>query len=227
MTQQAVNAERLPEAVSRAALARARLYGILDTGYAAAADFPHLTEALLRGGVGILQIRAKGEPAETIMALARAVHPLTRAAGVPLIINDFPEVAAATGAEGVHVGQEDLPLAEARRLAGAGVLVGRSTHSLSQAETAVAEGADYIGFGPLWTTPTKPGRPAIGLQDIAEVHRRVGVPIFCIGGIKRENVAEVIAAGGRRAVIVSGLLQASDPAAYAQAVLAHFGPANG
>jgi thiamine-phosphate pyrophosphorylase len=103
----------------------------------------------------------------------------------------------------------------ARAAAGSGKLVGRSTHSLAQARAARAEGADYLGFGPLFATPTKPDYPAIGLEDIAQAHAEVpDRPIFCIGGIKLENLAEVIAAGARRVVIVSGILLAPDVAAY-------------
>ncbi len=211
---------RLPLETSRAALAAARLYGILDTGYAKGENFPALAEELIRGGVGVLQIRAKGHPPEAIAALVRAVHPVTFAAGVPLFVNDFPELAATAGGEGVHVGQEDGPLDAARALAGPDALVGRSTHSLAQAEAAQAEGADYLGFGPLFATPTKPGRPAIGLEDIAEVHRRVPRPIFCIGGVKKENTPALIAAGARRVVIVSGLLLAADRTGYAREVVA-------
>jgi thiamine-phosphate pyrophosphorylase len=97
-------------------------------------------------------------------------------------------------------------------------LIGKSTHSVSQARDAAAEGADYIGFGPIFATPTKPGRPAVGLEDIAEAHRAVQIPIFCIGGIKLENLSDVIEAGARRVVIVSGLLKAADIPSYCKDV---------
>jgi len=201
--------------------ARARLYGILDTGYLAPADFPQAARELIAGGAGILQIRAKRESAGVIEALARGVHPLTRAAGVPLILNDFAEIAAAVGCEGVHVGQDDESVARARATVGSGRIVGKSTHSLAQAVAAQAEGADYIGFGPLFATPTKPGRPAIGLADIAGVHRLVRLPIFCIGGIKLATLAGVRAAGARRVVMVSEMLGAPDRTAYAARVAAY------
>jgi thiamine-phosphate pyrophosphorylase len=196
-------------------LAACRLYGILDLGYVAAADAVEIGRRLLAGGVDILQIRAKEAAPALIARLATELRPLARAAGVPLIINDFPALAAA-GADGVHIGQDDGPIADARAAAGPGKLVGRSTHSLAQACAARAEGADYLGFGPLFATPTKPAYPAIGLAEIARVHAAVpDRPIFCIGGIKIENLAEVIAAGARRVVIVSGLLQAVDVTSYA------------
>ncbi|MEP6955687.1 MAG: thiamine phosphate synthase, partial [Chthoniobacterales bacterium] len=125
--------------------------------------------------------------------------------------------ARAVGAEGVHVGQDDLAIAEARELAGGECFVGRSTHSVAQAQQAKAEGADYIGFGPLFATPTKPDYIPIGLEEVEHVHQLVTLPIFCIGGIKLANLPQVIAAGARRVVIVSGLLGAADIAQYARA----------
>ena len=198
-------------------LAACRLYGILDLGYVGAADALEIARRMIAGGVNILQIRAKQAPPAVIARLASELRPLARAAGVPLIVNDFPALAAAAGADGVHIGQDDGPIAAARAAAGvAGKWVGRSTHSVAQACAARAEGADYLGFGPLFATPTKPDYPAIGLAEIARVHFEVpDRPIFCIGGIKLENLPEVIAAGARRVVIVSGLLQAPDVTAYA------------
>ncbi len=192
------------------ALADARLYGIVDLGYVPAGTASLAAKKLLEGGVDLLQLRAKGAPKSLVAALAVDIHALTRPLGVPLIINDYPELLREIPAEGAHVGQDDMSVAEARAAAGRPVLIGRSTHGLLQARVAVQEGADYIGFGPLFATPTKPGRPAIGLQDIAAVHEEISLPIFCIGGIKNGNLSEVIAAGARRVVIVSGWLQAGD-----------------
>jgi thiamine-phosphate pyrophosphorylase len=209
------------------ALAACHLYGILDTGYLAARNLETVAKAMLEGGVEILQLRAKDYDEEDIQTLAEALVPIAEKAGVPFIINDFPEIVPAVGAHGAHVGQDDRPIADARWRAGralAGevppVLIGKSTHSLEQAVAAQAEGADYIGFGPLFATPTKPGRPAIGLQDIVRVHELVTIPIFCIGGIKLENLPEIIAAGARRVVIVSGILQAPDIVKYCHAARA-------
>ena len=192
------------------ALADARLYGIVDLGYVPAGTASLAAKKLLEGGVDLLQLRAKGAPKSLVARLAEEIHALTRPLGVPLILNDYPELLREVPAEGAHVGQDDMSVAEARAAAGRPVIIGKSTHSLVQARAAVEEGADYIGFGPLFATPTKPGRPAIGLQDIAAVHEEVSLPIFCIGGIKNGNLLEVIAAGARRVVIVSGWLQAGD-----------------
>ncbi|MCX6876107.1 MAG: thiamine phosphate synthase [Verrucomicrobia bacterium] len=188
------------------------LYCILDLGYVQATAAEEVTAALLAGGADLLQLRAKSQPLAVIESVARRVLPLCRAAGVPFILNDHPALAAALGADGVHLGQDDGSLTETRALIGHGLLVGRSTHSLAQARAALAEGFDYIGFGPLYPTPTKAGRPAIGLGDIAMMERDVGakIPAFCIGGIHPGNLPQVLAAGARRIVMVSALLQAAD-----------------
>jgi len=192
------------------AIREARLYGILDLGYVAPERALETASRMLKGGVGILQLRAKKLTPVDILSLGREVSAVCRERGVPFILNDHPDLVKETGASGVHVGQDDMPVAEARRLAGSGAIVGKSTHSLAQAEAGWREGADYIGFGPLFATPTKPDYAEIGLLDIAEAHRRVPIPIFCIGGIKLENLPVVLAAGARRAVIVSGILQTAD-----------------
>ncbi|MDQ6623173.1 MAG: thiamine phosphate synthase [Verrucomicrobiota bacterium] len=200
-----------------AQLAAARLYGIVDLGYVRAPDAPRLAAEMLSGGVDLIQLRAKNHSLGEIEDLGRALHALTAEAQVPLIINDHPQIAATIGAEGVHVGQDDLSVAEARRSAGTDCFIGKSTHSVAQARAAAAEGAEYIGFGPLFATPTKPDYIPIGLDDVRAVHAHVRLPIFCIGGIKLDNLADVIAAGAQRVVIVSGLLQAADLAEYARA----------
>ena len=192
------------------ALADARLYGIVDLGYVTADAAPRAAEKLLEGGADILQLRAKGVPKAAVAALAQEIHALTSPLGVPLILNDYPELLRDVPAEGAHVGQDDMSVAEARAAAGRPVVIGKSTHSLTQARAAAEEGADYIGFGPLFATPTKPGRPAIGLEDIRTAYSEVKIPIFCIGGIKQENLAQVRGAGAQRIVIVSGWLQADD-----------------
>ncbi len=205
--------------------ADARLYGIVDLGYVAADQAVEAAGQLLAGGVDVLQLRAKQASLSEIAGLARAIHALSLAAGVPLIINDHPDMLREVPAEGVHVGQDDMTVAGARAAAGRACLVGKSTHSLAQAEAAAEEGADYIGFGPLFATPTKPGRPAIGLAAIAAVHRLVDIPVFCIGGIKLSNLPEVLAAGAKRIVIVSGWLAAEDVAGAVRAARANFAPA--
>jgi thiamine-phosphate pyrophosphorylase len=193
----------------------ARLYAILDLGYVAESNAESKTRDLIAGGADLLQLRAKGFERETISRVARSLMPICREAGVPFILNDFADLAAELGADGVHIGQDDGSLQSAREIIGEGKIIGRSTHSLAQARAAYNEGFDYIGFGPLFPTPTKQGRPGIGTEDIAVMEAEVGchIPAFCIGGIKRDNLEQVIAAGAKRVVIVSDLLLAEDTAA--------------
>lgn len=195
-----------------------RLYGIVDLGYVRPDAVVSMTRALVEGGVDILQLRAKNLSPEEVETLARQMHSITRDGGVPLVINDHPKVAAAVGSEGVHIGQDDGAIVETRAMVGSACFVGRSTHGLAQAMTAMAEGADYIGFGPLYATGTKPNYTPIGLHDIAEVDRFATVPVFCIGGVNLQTLPAVVAAGARRVVIVSALLQAADARAYIRSV---------
>jgi len=192
------------------------LYGIVDLGYLAPERLLPVAREMLRGGVDVMQLRAKGHSPAELERWARELLPPCRDAGVPLFVNDSPEAAAAAGADGVHVGQDDASMDAVRAVVGETFLVGRSTHSLEQAAAAAADPrTDCIGFGPLFATPTKPDYAPIGTREIAEVHRRhPGLPIFCIGGIKKERLPELVAAGARRVVIVSGILQAPDMAAY-------------
>ncbi|MES2658243.1 MAG: thiamine phosphate synthase [Verrucomicrobiota bacterium] len=230
-------------------LNEARLYCILDLGYTPESRAEEVTASLLAGGADILQLRAKGHDPTTIRRVAEKLLPLCRAAGIPFILNDHPALAAAIDADGVHIGQDDGSLADARRAIESerGIhsgfhsfihssssipdpqspispprpfLIGRSTHSLDQARAALAEGFDYIGFGPLFPTPTKAGRPAIGLHDISVMEREVGskIPAFCIGGITPESLPQVLTAGARRVVVVSALLQAQDIQAATHAI---------
>lgn len=189
-----------------------KLYAILDLGYVAPADRIATAMKLIAGGADLLQLRAKGCEMAEIRDVAKEILPICRATGVPFIINDFPELAAELDADGVHIGQDDGPLTAARETVGPGKIIGRSTHSIMQARVALDEGFDYIGFGPLFPTPTKLGRPGIGLADVATMQSEVGVkiPAFCIGGIKRANLPEVLESGARRVVIVSDLLTAED-----------------
>jgi len=191
-----------------------KLYGILDLGYVTEERAIFTAAKMLEGGVGLLQLRAKGHPPEGLLGLAKELKALCQTANVPFIVNDHPLLAKACDANGVHVGQDDLSVAETRDLVGPGMMIGKSTHSLAQAIAAIEEEPDYIGFGPLFATATKPDYVPVGLSDIRAAHEAVSLPIFCIGGIKRENLPEVIAAGARRVVIVSGILQAPEIVAY-------------
>jgi thiamine-phosphate pyrophosphorylase len=200
-----------------AKLRAARLYAILDTGYSDPEYWPILASQLIKGGVSIIQLRAKNSSQTEIESWAKKLQPLLAETQTPFVINDYPEIALAVGADICHIGQDDLSVAEARKRSG-GKIIGKSTHSLAQAQDAQEEGADYIGFGPLFATPTKPAYKPIGIADIASMTQLIHIPHFCIGGIKLENVAQLKEAGAQRVVIVSGLLKASDPTHYAEQV---------
>ena len=193
-------------------LSSCRLYGIADMGYTAEHQLISVTEKLLAGGLGILQLRAKNHDPEHIARMGSRLAPLCREYGCLFIINDYPEIALGTGADGVHLGQDDGELAPVRAMLGANAIIGRSTHSPEQALGAFRERADYIGFGPLFPTGTKPGRPAIGLEDIAGVRRQLPeeFPVFCIGGINGNTLPSVLEAGASRVVFVSWLLTHPD-----------------
>lgn len=196
-----------------------RLYGILDLGYVDPENARSVACAMLEGGVEFLQLRAKGITKSDIPAIARPLAALCREQAVPFVLNDHPDLVQEVGADGAHVGQDDMSVAEARTLAGPDKIIGLSTHSLAQARAAVQQSPDYIGFGPLFATPTKPDYTPIGTSDIQAVHESVALPIFCIGGIKRENLTSVLNQGARRVVIVSGILQAPDIPAYCRECL--------
>jgi thiamine-phosphate pyrophosphorylase len=182
----------------------------MDLGYVRPDKVAAVTARLLQGGLDLLQLRAKGSPKTEIVTCAEVMLPLTKAAGVPLILNDYPDLLREVDADGCHVGQEDFGIAEARGLAGRNCIVGKSTHTLAQAQNAEREGADYLGFGPLFATETKPTARAVGLAELQLLHQQVKLPIFCIGGVKLKNLGEIVSAGARRVCIVSDLLLAED-----------------
>lgn len=188
------------------------LYGILDLGYVPREHALDVAGQLLEGGLSILQLRAKNIAQDLIFDLATKLTPLCRQHDCLFIVNDYPEIAKASGADGVHIGQDTSDLASVKRFLGNGKIVGRSTHSPEQALKGWKEGADYIGFGPLFATATKPGRTAIGLGDIRTVRKSLpaGFPMFCIGGINGVTLPAVLEAGAERVVIVSWLLRQPD-----------------
>src|SRR6266568_8745002 len=198
-------------------LLECQLYGIIDLSYVDSADISRVAEAMIKGGVDLIQLRGKRRSVDELVDLAAELHQLTARSFTPLLVNDHAEIARRVPVEGVHVGQDDDSIEVARRKAGRAVVVGKSTHSLGQARAAQREGADYVGFGPIFATPTKPDYVPIGLSDIKQVHFDVTLPIFCIGGIKIDNLEQVIVAGAHRVAIVSGLLKAPGIVEYARA----------
>lgn len=187
-------------------------------------EFLSRVEAALQGGVDVLQLRCKGLEALAYMRFAGRVRELARAAGVPFIINDRPDVALAVAADGVHLGQGDLPPDVARRILPADAIIGRSSHEPADAERALSERASYFAVGPVWETPTKPGRPAAGLEYVRHVTaRNLTLPWFAIGGITLDNVSRVLEAGATRIALVRAVLDAPDPAEAARGFIEALG----
>jgi thiamine-phosphate pyrophosphorylase len=175
-------------------------------------DLEPFLEAAVRGGVDIVQIRDKELGDEELRPVLEHARDVTRRLRVPLVVNDRPDLAADCGADYVHVGQEDMPVDEARRL---NVRVGLSTHTQREIDAA---GADYIAVGPVYSTPTKEGRPAVGLDLVRYAASRVRGPWFAIGGIDASNAGDVVAAGATRLAVVRAIGDAADPEAAARAL---------
>jgi len=200
----------------RTRLADARLYLCTDARRARGDLVPFL-DAVLGAGVDIVQLREKGLEAREELGLLEVFAEACRRHGRLLAVNDRADVALATGADVLHLGQDDLPVSVARQILGPEPLIGRSSHSPAQADGAAGEpGVDYFCAGPVWTTPTKPGRPATGLGLLAHVARLAPArPWFAIGGISLGRLDEVLAAGATRVVVVRAITEADDPAAAA------------
>jgi thiamine-phosphate pyrophosphorylase len=197
----------------RERLRRARLYLVVE-----AAAEPVLGPAL-RGGVDMVQLRDKDAPDELILRAAARFRALCDEHGALFWLNDRPDLARAAGADGVHLGQDDMPVAEAREQLGPDLLIGLSTHSPGQFDAALASEADQLSVGPVWETPTKAGRPAAGLDYVRHAAEHGGdAPWFAIGGIDAGNLSEVIAAGARRVVVVRAIRDAADPEAAARSL---------
>ena len=178
-------------------------------------------DAALEGGVDVVQLRDKALDDEGIVAAAGAFRAAADRVGALFVLNDRPELVAACGADGVHVGQDDLAPAQARALVGPARVIGRSTHAPEQAAAADADpDVDYLAVGPVRATPTKPGRPAAGLAYVAHAAATVAKPWFAIGGLHAGNVHEVLAQGASRVVVVRALTEAEDPGAAARALRA-------
>jgi thiamine-phosphate pyrophosphorylase len=215
------HAERL------AALERASLYFVCD-GRPSGGDPTPLLRAAMRGGAEIIQLREKAPRcAEELISLAEPFRRVADEHAGLFILNDRPDLVAACGADGAHVGHEDMPVAEARAAAGRDALIGLSTHSVAEVDAAcAAQGAerpDQISVGPVWETPTKEGRPATGLELVAHAAGAATIAWFAIGGINPRNVAEVVAAGARRVVVVRAIRDAADPQGAAAGLRAALG----
>jgi thiamine-phosphate pyrophosphorylase len=181
-----------------------------------------LLQSVIEAGVDVVQLRMKDADAAEILEIGDLFRGTCERAGVPLVVNDRPDIALALGADGVHLGQDDLPPSFARDIVGPDVLIGRSTHSAEDIDRARAEHsdgfADYIAVGPIYETPTKPGRPAVGLELLGTASARVDFPWFAIGGINTTNIGGVLEAGARRIVVVRAITEASDPIGAVEAL---------
>ncbi|MEK7372588.1 MAG: thiamine phosphate synthase [candidate division NC10 bacterium] len=187
------------------------LYVILDRAAARGRELPALLEAVLAGGGRVVQLREKTMPMAELFPLARTLRERCRRAGALFIVNDRADLALALGADGLHVGQEDLPAAAARRILRPGMILGVSTHDEPQARRAREDGADYIAVGSIFPTGTKAGFQLVGLDLLRELRPRLGVPVVAIGGITEANAAQVMEAGADAAAVISAVCGTPDP----------------
>jgi thiamine-phosphate pyrophosphorylase len=206
-----------PEQLRRR-LDEARLYFVCDAR-PGGRDPAAVLKAALQNGAEIIQLRDKRLPDAELVEAARAFRALANEHGALFVLNDRPDLVEACAADGVHLGQADTPAAEARRALPTDALLGLSTHSREEIEAAHElgdDGPDYLSVGPIWETPTKEGRPAVGLELVDTAARIARLPWFAIGGIDPDNVGEVVAAGARRVVVVRAIRDAPDPARAAR-----------
>jgi thiamine-phosphate pyrophosphorylase len=195
-----------------------RVYLVLEADAA-----ERVVPAALRGGVDIVQLRDKDANDDEIVAAGRALRDVCHQAGALFIVNDRPDLAVACDADGVHVGQDDVTIADARAVVGADRVVGTSTHSPAQVDAAESADVDYYACGPVFETPTKPGRPAVGWDLISYAAGRATKPWFAIGGIDLETAPSAAAAGASRVVVVRAIRDADDPESVARGLRASFG----
>jgi thiamine-phosphate pyrophosphorylase len=198
-----------------------RVYPIVDTLGEARLSYVALAKAILEAGAPLLQLRMKGTPTGRFVEIARAVKAVADRHDAQLIINDRPDIARLIDAAGVHLGQEDIPVAAARRVLGPDKIIGLSTHNLAQAEAAAREGiADYLGFGPIYPTSSKERPdPVQGLAGLRAVRRRVALSVVAIGGITTATIADVLAAGADTVAMIGAIVHAPDVAATVRALL--------
>ena len=196
------------------------LYVVLDRTASAGRDLEVILDATLAGGCRMIQLREKEWPSGRLLPLAERMRDRCRRAGATFIVNDRVDLALAVGADGVHLGQDDLPPRAARPLLRPGMVLGRSTHSVGQAREAQVEGADYIAVGSMFATRTKPDFQLVGPELIRAIRPETRSPLVGIGGVTRENVAEVIRAGADGVAVISAVCGAPDPAAATREFLA-------
>ena len=203
---------------SKPDLKRIRLYLISDAFPKVQPLERFLSEAIA-GGVDMVQLREKSLDDKHLLEAATRCAGFCRQAGVPFVVNDRVDIALASGATGVHLGQDDLPPRAAREIAGAGLFIGLSTHTAQQVDEANTIDVDYIGVGPIHATPTKPGRASVGIKLVRYAAQHARVPFFAIGGLDPENVGEAVGAGAEGISVLRWISQANEPQAAAQALL--------
>jgi thiamine-phosphate pyrophosphorylase len=200
--------------------ARLRLMVLTDPACGSGRSIVEVVRASLHGGAPAVQIRSKGGDTRDTLELALALRVETTAAGALLFINDRVDVAVAAEADGAHVGDDDIPLEAARRITPHGFILGRSVNTAEEAAAALRQGADYLGAGPVFSTPSKPDAGyAIGTEGIATIRRATRLPIVAIGGLDLTNSAEVAAAGADGVAVIRAVMQADDPEAATRLLL--------
>ena len=198
------------------------LYVIIDARFSLGRSCLEVAEAAIRGGARVIQLREKELPFAGSLAAALEIRKLTSEHGAVFIINDDARLALECGADGMHLGQEDMPLAEARALMGDGKIIGVSTHSLEEALAAQDGGADYIGFGPMYRTATKDSGTPKGPEGLRAIRDRIKIPIAAIGGINAGNAGEIVEAGADALAVITAVTRAEDMAASAAAISSVF-----
>jgi len=186
------------------------LYVILDRAIAGDRDLADIAEDIIDGGADLIQLRDKVSSDSKFLKTAKSLRKITRKRRVLLIINDRADIAIASDSDGLHIGGDDLPLAEARRLIGKDKIIGISTHSLQEALLAQENGADYIGVGPIFKTASKPDLKPIGPDIVSQISAHIDIPAFFIGGIDLNNLYEITGRGGQSIAVASAILNTAD-----------------
>ncbi len=203
-----------------------RVYLITDRRQAPGGDILKAVAGALDGGIRAVQLREKDLPAKELYRLAGRMRELTGRYGARLLVNDRVDVAQTVGADGVHLGGSSIPASVARTLLGDRALIGCSTHGMGELREAANQGADFVTFGPVYATPSKAAYgPPVGVAALAEACRATPIPVFALGGVRRENAAEVIDAGAFGIALISEVVAAADPRGAARDLVARFGSA--
>lgn len=191
-------------------LKRSRLYLILDKTVFAGRSLESLCSKISASKIGIIQLRDKSSVKKDVLSLAITLAKRLRTSGTLFIVNDYPDVAILSGADGLHLGQTDLPIRQARKILGKDKIIGISCHNLRQALEAQRQGADYIGIGPVYVTATKPEYRPIGLKVLRQLKNRIKIPYFAIGGIREGNIKNVVSAGVTRVAVCRAILKSKN-----------------